>query len=91
MEHVTFGHNNGLRVSALALVPVIGPRTVDQTDSYLAALDVKLDDDQYLRLAEVSRIDLGQPHIQIAVRVSAPWVAKTPGSPFPACRVPRRR
>jgi len=54
------------RRSSTGLVPVIGPRTVEQTDSYLAALDVKFDGDQYRRLEQVSRIDLGQPHDQIA-------------------------
>lgn len=75
------------RRSSTALVPIIGPRTVEQTDSYLASLDVKLDDDQYRRLDEVSRIDLGQPHNQIAERVSTALGGDTSG--FTAPRVPR--
>jgi aryl-alcohol dehydrogenase-like predicted oxidoreductase len=75
------------RRSSSALIPVIGPRTVDQTDSYLESLDVKLDDDQYLRLEEVSRIDPGQPYDQIAERVTAALGGDTSG--FTAPRVPR--
>jgi aryl-alcohol dehydrogenase-like predicted oxidoreductase len=48
--------------SATALVPVIGPRNLAQLEDYLAALDVRLDDEQYRRLDEASRIPLGQPH-----------------------------
>ena len=54
------------RRSPTGIVPIIGPPTVDQTHSYLAALDVNLDADQYRRLDEVSRIDPGQPHNQVA-------------------------
>ncbi len=75
------------RRSSTGLVPVIGPRTVEQTDSYLASLDVKLDDDQYRRLEEVSRIDLGQPHNQIAERVTAALGGEDSG--FTPPRVPR--
>jgi aryl-alcohol dehydrogenase-like predicted oxidoreductase len=74
------------RRSSTALVPIIGPRTVEQTDSYLASLDVGLDDDQYRRLEEVSRIDLGQPHIQIAERVTAALGGDASGFTVP--RVP---
>ena len=75
------------RRSSTGLVPVIGPRTVEQTDSYLAALDVKFDGDQYRRLEQVSRIDLGQPHDQIAERVTAALGGDTSGFTAPA--VPR--
>jgi len=47
-------------------VTIIGPRTVDQLDGYLAALDLDLPDEHYALLDEVSRPDLGQPHEQIA-------------------------
>jgi hypothetical protein len=50
------------RSSATALVPVTGPRNLAQLEDYLAALDVRLDDDQYRRLDEASQIPLGQPH-----------------------------
>jgi aryl-alcohol dehydrogenase-like predicted oxidoreductase len=54
------------RRSSTGLVPIIGPRTPEQTDSYLAALDVALSDEWYLKLDEASRIDLGQPANAIA-------------------------
>lgn len=58
------------RRSSTSLVPIIGPRTVEQTDSYLASLDVRLGDEQYRHLDDVSRIDPGQPHNEVAARVS---------------------
>jgi aryl-alcohol dehydrogenase-like predicted oxidoreductase len=50
------------RRSRTALVPVIGPRSTSQLTSYLHALDVHLDDQQYQRLASVSAPTLGIPH-----------------------------
>src|SRR3954469_600988 len=50
--------------STTALVPVIGPRTVEQTDSYITSLGVRLDDEQYLRLDQVSRVPMGAPFDQ---------------------------
>jgi aryl-alcohol dehydrogenase-like predicted oxidoreductase len=75
------------RRSSTALVPIIGPRTVEQTVSYLASLDVKLDDGQYRRLDEVSRIDLGQPHKQLAAQATATLGGDASG--FNPPRVPR--
>jgi aryl-alcohol dehydrogenase-like predicted oxidoreductase len=49
------------RRSVTGIVPIIGPRTPEQTDSYLAALEVEVSDDWYRKLDEASRIDLGQP------------------------------
>jgi aryl-alcohol dehydrogenase-like predicted oxidoreductase len=69
------------RVST-ALVPIIGPRTIEQLDDYLAALDVRLDEAQYRRLDEVSQPDLGQP--------ARPRPAARPGR-RPASHHPRRR
>lgn len=57
------------RRSSTGVVPIIGPRTVDQTESYLAGLDVTLGD-WYERLEAVSRIDLGQPHTQTAQQMA---------------------
>jgi aryl-alcohol dehydrogenase-like predicted oxidoreductase len=54
------------RRSPTGVVPIIGPRTTAQLDSYLAALSVDLGTDLYDRLDEVSRIDLGQPYNQLA-------------------------
>ncbi|MFD3936224.1 aldo/keto reductase [Streptomyces sp. NPDC058611] len=52
--------------SATTMVPVIGPRTVDQLEDYLGALDVTLDDAQFDRLEQASAIRLGQPYELIA-------------------------
>jgi aryl-alcohol dehydrogenase-like predicted oxidoreductase len=48
--------------SGTALIPIIGPRTVDQLDDYLSALEVTLSEDQFARLSEVSAVSLGVPH-----------------------------
>ncbi|AYG03896.1 aldo/keto reductase [Gryllotalpicola protaetiae] len=48
--------------SATALVAIVGPRTLAQLDSYLAALEVELEDEHYRRLDEASRPVLGIPH-----------------------------
>ena len=68
------------RRSSTGVVPIIGPRTVDQLDSYLAALDVQLGD-WYTRLDEVSRIDLGQPHNQSAEQLPVALGGGRPGIP----------
>jgi aryl-alcohol dehydrogenase-like predicted oxidoreductase len=57
--------------STTALVPVIGPRTVAQVDSYIDSLDVRLDDEQYLRLDQASRIVMGAPYEQLAAQATA--------------------
>jgi hypothetical protein len=48
--------------SAATLVPIIGPRTLQQLDDYLGALDVTLTDGQYALLDTVSAVELGVPH-----------------------------
>jgi aryl-alcohol dehydrogenase-like predicted oxidoreductase len=48
--------------SSTALVPVIGPRTLDQLDDYLQALDVRLSAEQFALLSSVSAVQLGVPH-----------------------------
>ncbi|MEU2247855.1 aldo/keto reductase [Streptomyces sp. NPDC019224] len=48
--------------SVATLVPIIGPLTPAQPDSYPGALDVQPADAQYTRLAEVSAVPLGTPH-----------------------------
>ncbi|MCT7661858.1 aldo/keto reductase [Mycobacterium deserti] len=50
------------RRAPTGLVPIIGPRTVQQLDDYLAALDVDIEPAVYHRLDDVSRVELGQPH-----------------------------
>ncbi|MBB5163411.1 aryl-alcohol dehydrogenase-like predicted oxidoreductase [Mycobacterium sp. AZCC_0083] len=56
------------RRSSTGVVPIIGPRTVEQLDDYLGALDVRLDADTYDELDRASAIPLGQPHEQNAER-----------------------
>jgi aryl-alcohol dehydrogenase-like predicted oxidoreductase len=53
------------RRSPTGVVPIIGPRTLDQLQSYLASLDVALSAEQFSSLDHASRIDLGQPHNQL--------------------------
>lgn len=52
--------------SATALIPIIGSRTPAQLADTLAALSVSLTDEQVTRLENVSAIDYGTPHNQIA-------------------------
>jgi aryl-alcohol dehydrogenase-like predicted oxidoreductase len=56
------------RRSPSGVVPIIGPRTVEQLDGYLGALDVRLDADTYDELDRASGIPPGQPHEQNAAR-----------------------
>ena len=49
-----------------SLIPILGPRTLDQLDGTLGALDVKLLPEQIARLDAASAISLGVPHEQIA-------------------------
>ena len=51
--------------STTGVVPIIGPRTVEQLAAYLGALDTSLSAAVFERLDAVSSIDLGQPHGQI--------------------------
>ena len=48
--------------STTPLVPIIGPRTMDQLTDYLGALDLDLTPEQYTRLADTSSPSLGVPH-----------------------------
>jgi aryl-alcohol dehydrogenase-like predicted oxidoreductase len=52
--------------STTALVPVVGPRTLDQLREYLAALDLKLSAEQYDRLDRVSAVDRGNLQESVA-------------------------
>lgn len=52
--------------STTGIVPVIGPRSVEQLDDYLAALDITIDDSAYSALDQVSRIELGEPYGKLA-------------------------
>ena len=50
------------RRSKTAVIPIIGPRSTDQLDAYIAALDLELTDEHYQRLDAVSAPNLGIPH-----------------------------
>jgi aryl-alcohol dehydrogenase-like predicted oxidoreductase len=49
-----------------ALVPIVGPRSVDHLQEYLQSLELTLDDVHYRRLDEVSQPRLGTPHDSVA-------------------------
>ena len=49
-----------------SLIPILGPRTLDQLNGTLGALDLKLSVEQVARLDAASAIPLGVPHEQIA-------------------------
>jgi aryl-alcohol dehydrogenase-like predicted oxidoreductase len=54
------------RRSSTGVVPIIGPRTLEQLDRYLAALDLRLDAGMYDELDTVSSVDLGEPFTKLA-------------------------
>jgi aryl-alcohol dehydrogenase-like predicted oxidoreductase len=49
------------RRSTTAIIPIIGPRTIDQLDNNLLALDLRFPDELYERLDKASAIDAGVP------------------------------
>ena len=51
--------------STTSLVPILGPRTREQLDATLGALEVELSSDQIRRLDDASVVSLGVPHEQI--------------------------
>ena len=51
--------------SPTGVVPIVGPRTLGQLQSYLAAVDLTIGHDVYQRLDEISRVDLGEPHASL--------------------------
>jgi aryl-alcohol dehydrogenase-like predicted oxidoreductase len=59
------------RKSSTGMVPIIGPRSLEQAESYLASLDVRLSEEQYRRLDDVSRIRMGAPYEQLAAQDTA--------------------
>jgi hypothetical protein len=48
-----------------SLIPILGPRTREQLDATLGALDVALTPEQIARLDAASEIPLGVPHTMI--------------------------
>ncbi|MDW5597065.1 aldo/keto reductase [Conexibacter stalactiti] len=53
------------RRATTSLLTVIGPRTLEQLDDYLAALEVGLSERQFTRLSEASAFPLGVPYDSI--------------------------
>ncbi len=56
--------------SSTAMIPIIGSRTPEQLADTLASLNVSLSDEQATRLDNVSAIEAGTPHRQIAGSLS---------------------
>lgn len=52
--------------AATSLIPILGSRTREQLDDTLAALALTLSESQAARLDQISAIELGTPHRQIA-------------------------
>lgn len=59
------------RRSATPVIPVIGPRTPEQLDNYLGALEVTLDEQHFQRLTDLSAPALGAPHDDAAANADA--------------------
>lgn len=49
-----------------SMTPIVGPRTPAHLKEYLSALEVELGEQHYQRLAEISAIQLGAPHEDVA-------------------------
>lgn len=54
--------NERSRMLATPAIPIVGPRSLDQLQDYMAALDLELSADQLARLNQVSAIAPGIPH-----------------------------
>ncbi|MBA4023221.1 MAG: oxidoreductase [Gordonia sp.] len=53
-----------------ALIPIIGPRTPSQLQAYLDSLELELSDEHYRRLDEVSAVQPGTPHEDVAAALA---------------------
>ena len=53
-----------------SMTPIVGPRTPAHLQEYLSALEVELGQQHYQQLAEVSAIQLGAPHEDVASALS---------------------
>jgi aryl-alcohol dehydrogenase-like predicted oxidoreductase len=53
-----------------ALIPIVGPRSLTHLEEYLRSLELRLDDQHYRRLDEVSAVQMGTPHedVEAALR-----------------------
>jgi hypothetical protein len=54
----------------VALIPIIGPRSLAHLEEYLSSLHLELSDQHYQRLDEVSAVRLGTPHEDVAAALS---------------------
>jgi aryl-alcohol dehydrogenase-like predicted oxidoreductase len=53
-----------------ALIPVLGPRSLEHVEEYLRSLDLVLADQHYQRLDDISAVRLGTPHEDVAAALS---------------------
>jgi aryl-alcohol dehydrogenase-like predicted oxidoreductase len=53
-----------------ALIPIVGPRSRSHLDEYLRALELKLSEQHYRHLDEVTTPRLGTPHEDVAAAIS---------------------
>jgi aryl-alcohol dehydrogenase-like predicted oxidoreductase len=53
-----------------ALIPIVGPRSVAHLEEYLRSLSLELGEQHYHRLDEVSAVQLGTPHEDVAAALS---------------------
>jgi aryl-alcohol dehydrogenase-like predicted oxidoreductase len=53
-----------------ALIPIVGPRSPAHLEEYLGSLELRLDDQQYQHLDDVSAVQMGTPHedVEAAIR-----------------------
>ncbi|WP_197382632.1 aldo/keto reductase [Mycolicibacterium mengxianglii] len=49
-----------------ALVPIVGPRSLTHLQEYLRAFDLEIDAQHYQRLDQVSAVEMGVPHNDVA-------------------------
>jgi aryl-alcohol dehydrogenase-like predicted oxidoreductase len=53
-----------------ALIPIIGPRSLVHLEEYLQSLELELGEHHYRHLDEVSAVELGTPHQDVAAALS---------------------
>jgi aryl-alcohol dehydrogenase-like predicted oxidoreductase len=53
-----------------ALIPIVGPRSLTQLEEYLQSLELELGEQRHRYLDEVSAIELGTPHQDVAAALS---------------------
>ena len=53
-----------------ALIPIVGPRSLVHLEEYLQSLELELGEHHYRHLDEVSAVELGTPHQDVAAALS---------------------